>query len=232
VTAYTFRLTGGPDNVSITRTTDPAAGTGGEELDFGLVKPGSYTLCELAVPAGTHSTLADLPGATTDATTGNVCVPITLTAGEVEVINVDNTTPGGDQRTIGYWKNWNSCHGQSWVDRAQRTGNHLLDEFLPQSLGGYLVDSCAEAVAVLGSASGKYAENQLAAQLLAAKANVAAGASTCSSVTTAIAYADALLTKVGYDGPPSAIVGRDHPKRAKFLATKTTLDNYNNGLIC
>lgn len=232
--AYSFRLTGGPDNVSITRTTDPAAGSGGEELDFGLVKPGSYTLCELAVPAGTSSTLASLPGATTNPTTGDVCAPITLAAGEVRTISVDNSMPGGGQRTIGYWKNWNSCNakGGDWTARSIRTGNHLLDEFLAQVLGTYSVDTCPKAVNVLSAASGKYAENALAAQLLAAKLNVAAGASTCATVANAITHADALLTGIGYAGPPSSKVGSNHPQRADFLATMTTLDDYNNGLIC
>lgn len=232
--AYTFRLTGGPDNVNITRATDPAPGTGGETLDFGFVRPGSYTLCELAVPAGTTSTLASLPGATTNSTTGDVCAPITLTAGEVREIAVDNTMPGGGQRTIGYWKNWNTCNskGGDWQAKADRSGNHLLDEFLPKSLGDYIVDSCGEAVAVLNAASGKYAENQLAAQLLAAKLNVAAGASTCSSVTTAITQADALLVAVGYNGPPSSLVGQKSPHRATALSLAGTLDNYNNGLVC
>lgn len=231
---YTFRLTGGPDNVTLTRATDPAAGTGGETLDFGFVKPGSYTLCELAVPAGTTSTLATLPGASTDPTTGDICAPITLTAGEVREIAVDNTMPGGGQRTIGYWKNWNTCNqkGGDWQTKADRSGNHLLDAFLPKSLGNLAVTTCEEAIAILGSASGKFAENQLAAQLLAAKLNVAAGASTCSAVTTAITQADALLVTVGYAGPPSSLIGPKGAHRAVALSLASTLDNYNNGLVC
>jgi hypothetical protein len=228
--AYTFRLTGGPDSVNITRTT---SSTNGGNLDFGLLKPGSYTLCELAVPAGTHSTLQD-QGGTVNATTGDVCLTFTLTAGETRAFTVDNHRPGGGQRTIGYWKNWSSCSttGNNRVAMAAKTGNHLMDEFLPQSLGNYVVNTCAKGLAVLQAASGKYAENQLAAQLLAAKLNVAAGASTCQSVSNAIAHADALLVQIGYTGPPSAKVGSGSSLRADVLATASTLDRYNNGLIC
>lgn len=225
---YTFRLTGGPDSVSITRTTNS---TNSGSLDFGLVRPGTYTLCELAVPAGTHSTLEDL-GGTVNATTGDVCLTFTLAAGETRAFTIDNQAPGGGQRTIGYWKNWASCAGSNRVALSAKTGNHLMDEFLPQSLGNYVVDTCAKGVAVLKAASAKYAENQLAAQLLAAKLNIAAGASTCSSVNTAIAHADSILVSIGYTGPPSAKLGAASATRTDALNTARTLDRYNNGLIC
>jgi hypothetical protein len=228
--AYTFTLTGGPDNVNLSRTT--SAGNAGA-LDFGLLKTGSYTLCELAVPAGTHSTLQD-QGGTVNATTGDVCLTFTLTAGETRAFTIDNSHPLGGQRTIGYWKNWNSCSttGNNRVAMAAKTGNHLMDEFLPQSLGGFVVDTCAKGVAVLQAASGKYAENQLAAQLLAAELNVAAGASSCATVTTAITQANALLVTIGYTGPPSAKIGSNSQYRSQALALASTLDRYNNGLIC
>jgi hypothetical protein len=228
--AYTFQLTGGPDAVNLSRTTN---GTNLGSLDFGLLRPGTYTLCELAVPAGTHSTLEDL-GGVLDATTGNVCLTFTLAAGEIRGFSIDNNHPGGGQRTIGYWKNWASCSGtgNNRVAMAAKTGNHLLDEFLPQTLGAYNVDTCARGVAVLGSASAKYAENQLAAQLLAAKLNVAAGASHCLTVDSAIAAGDQLLVLIGYTGPGSKTVGLAHPLRAVTLAVASFLDQYNNGLVC
>jgi hypothetical protein len=227
---YTFRLTGGPDAVSITRSTS-VANQG--QLDFGLLKPGTYTLCELAVPAGTHSTLQD-QGGTVNPTTGDICLTFTLAAGATRAFTIDNSFPLGGQRTIGYWRNWSSCSGtgNDRVAMAARTGNHLMDEFLPQTLGNYVVDTCAKGLAVLSATSGKYAENQLAAQLLGAKLNIAAGASTCTSVNNAIAHADALLIQIGYAGPPSSKVGSSSPLRADFLATASTLDRYNNGLIC
>jgi hypothetical protein len=228
--AYTFRLTGGPDAVSISRTTSSA---NGGNLDFGTLKPGTYTLCELAVPAGTHSSLED-QGGTANATTGDVCLTFTLAAAETRAFSVNNTLPHGDTRTIGYWKNWNSCSGTGTnrVAMAKKTGNHLLDEFLPKTLGSYTVDTCAKALAVLKAASGKYAENQLAAQLLAAKLNVAAGASTCSAVLSAIHTGDSILSQIGYAGPPSSKLGSASSLRTSALSTAATLDRYNNGLLC
>ena len=69
-------------------------------------------------------------------------------------------------------------------------------------------------------------------QLLGAKLNVAAGAKTCSAVTSAISTADNLLVQIGYAGPPSSIVGKNHPLRSQFLSTHSILDQYNNGLLC
>jgi hypothetical protein len=230
---YTFRLTGGPDNVSITRTTD---GTNLGNLDFGLVKPGNYTLCELAVAAGTHSTLEDL-GGTVNATTGDICLDITLAAAEVRNFTIDNTLPGGGQRTIGYWKNWNTCsHDGAFVARADKTGNHLADEFLPQTLGTYVVSTCEQAVAILSKTpfgATKNAANNaaynLASQLLAAELNVAAGAATCGIGTT-ITQANALLTTIGFDGVNIPTLTAAQKQEALTLAS--ILDQYNNGDLC
>jgi hypothetical protein len=229
--AYTFRLTGGPDAVSLPLTTN---GTNLGSLDFGLLKPGSYTLCELAVPAGTASTLETAYGGTVNTTTGDICVTFTLAAGETKAFTVDNSYPGGGQRTIGYWKNWNTYKlGSAGWTKAARTGNHLMDEFLPQPLGSYYTVSTAQqGVAVLSNPSAKYAENQLAAQLLAAELNKAAGASICASVNTAITTGNSLLTQIHYDGPPNYVVGPSHPLRGQFLTTAKLLNDYNNGLVC
>ena len=79
--AWTFRLTGGPDNVDITRST-----ADGNPLDFGSLAPGEYTLCETGLPDGWFSSL----GVAAD---GTVCTQIALTAGENGEVAVDNTTP-------------------------------------------------------------------------------------------------------------------------------------------
>ena len=54
----------------------------------GLLKPGNYTLCELAVPAGTHSTLED-QGGVLDPNTGDICLQFTLAAGEEKSFTID-----------------------------------------------------------------------------------------------------------------------------------------------
>ena len=53
---WTFQLTGGPDNVNITKNTGDA-----NPLTFGNLKPGDYTLCERGIPAGWHSSLEEAP---------------------------------------------------------------------------------------------------------------------------------------------------------------------------
>ena len=77
---WTFTLSGGPDQVEITRT------TGDTPMDFGSLAPGGYTLCEVDLPDGWHSSL----GAATD---GKVCTQLELAAGESGEFAVDNTTP-------------------------------------------------------------------------------------------------------------------------------------------
>ena len=70
----------------------------------------------------------------------------------------------------------------------------------------------------------------MAAQLLAAKLNVTAGAGTCSAATTAIADGQALLVAIAFDGLTHARMTSAQTTQANTLAT--TLDRYNNGLLC
>jgi hypothetical protein len=51
-------------------------------------------------------------------------------------------------------------------------------------------------------------------------------------VSNAISHGDALLTQINYVGPPSQLVGSGNSLRSDVLATASTLDRYNNGLIC
>ena len=225
---YTFTLTGGPDGVNKTVSTTPGSTA---PLDFGLLKPGTYTLCETGVSAGTKSSLESLPGATVDATLGNVCAPITLTAGNDLTLNIDNAIGEGGRRTIGYWKNWNTCTSNAGqLANAAKTGKKVLDNVLPLTLGSYTVGDCKTGVAILSNASAKYAENALAAQLLAAEANVAVGGAP-ADVQLAIQQANDLLKTVGYKGSPSSIIGSTNRYRAEAVRLATILDQYNNGLL-
>jgi hypothetical protein len=164
------------------------------------------------------------------------------------VFNVNNVPPpDGDARTIGFWKNWTSCDGK---------GNQapVLDETLQAAggriqLGDFAVSIdyvCQVAVDVLDKrdiddpalvADGKKkagdAAYGLAAQLLAAKLNVAATAGTCTALIDAIADADALLAAEGFDGTGNYLKGGNN---AALSATATelasVLDDYNNNLLC
>jgi hypothetical protein len=245
VTIYDFELTGGPDSVHIDKSTPPAT------LDFGVLPPGTYTLCELHVPAGTHSTLedvvigGDILSKSINTTTGDVCVTFTLQAGAAKVFNIDNSRPGGGQRTIGYWKNWNSCsHDGAFVDRAAKTGNHLADEFVnlthPLNIGILQVDTCPEIVAILNKSdlsskkSASDAAYNLAAQLLGADLNVLAGAGTCPAATNAISQAQSLLAAANFNGTGQYWKGGKNAAadRATALSLANTLDQYNNGKLC
>ena len=67
-------------------------------LDFGDLKPGTYTLCEVDMPIDWFSSLEDDPyngDRTEDAEAGTatVCIEIELEPGEAESIAVDNTRP-------------------------------------------------------------------------------------------------------------------------------------------
>lgn len=227
---YTFTLTGGPDAVTKTVQTTPGSTA---PLDFGLVKPGSYTVCEQAVAAGTTPVVlaGGITLTLTDATLGTYCGAVTLTAGQDLALAIDNHVGEGGRRTIGYWKNWSTCSGTAGqLANAAKTGKKLLDDVLPITLGSYVVRDCKTGVAVLTNSSTKYAENGLAAQLLAAQANVSvAGAP--QSVLNAIAQANALLTKIGYQGSPSSIIGANSPDRAEAVRLATLLDQFNNGLL-
>ena len=70
----------------------------------------------------------------------------------------------------------------------------------------------------------------LAAQQLAAALNVKAGALTCPNVIDAIEDAQALLAAVHFDGITHDRLSAAKTTQANSLAT--TLDRYNNNLLC
>ena len=126
------------------------------------------------------------------------------------------TTSTSSPLTIGYWKNHTSA----------------MSPLLPQALGNYTVATTAEGVAVLSNPSAQYAENQLAAQLLAAELNLGNNAPSCPALSTAIADANALLATIGYNGPPSSVIGSASPYRTRAINDATALADYNQGSLC
>jgi hypothetical protein len=151
-------------------------------------------------------------------------------AGATEVFKIDNRTPpGGDQRTIGYWKNWNSCTGGGQLDNALAAGDYdarlaagkaLLNDALqvPMEVGLLTLiadpdpmvcnDDTQTAVYLLDKrdVSGRHkkmagdAAYGLAAQYVGAKANYAVNAGQCAEATAAINQAQELLFGIGFDG--------------------------------
>jgi hypothetical protein len=166
-------------------------------LDFGnqnLDRLQTYTLCEHEVNAGWTSfwqvdrnndgaidetdaiLIPTNPNKTDDppADLGNRCVNFgagtaidLLSDGGNLLFMVNNTYPGGDPRSSGYWKNWNRCTGGGQAATADANGGYmegfwLLDDVLNPSVGGgvtwddieedgftFPIEQCAVAVDLL-----------------------------------------------------------------------------------
>jgi uncharacterized repeat protein (TIGR01451 family) len=80
--SWDFRLTG-PG--AFTQTLTVSAQT--PSITFDAVPPGTYTLCELNVPAGWFSDIGAVDG------NGNACEDVVLAAGDTQSITVDNVHP-------------------------------------------------------------------------------------------------------------------------------------------
>jgi hypothetical protein len=139
----------------------------------------------------------------------------------VLVFQVNNTFPGGDPRTPGYWKNWNTCSGGNQQHAATKNANDvngdgqitgidrvnsgwaLLDDILNDpgiSWCDFTIETCEDGISILdqrdlntGRKKSSDAAYTLAMHLLAAQLNQAAGAETCEEVEQAIVDAVALL---------------------------------------
>jgi hypothetical protein len=106
-------------------------------------------------------------------------------------------------------------------------------QYLPKSLGNYSVDTVAKAAAVFvanncsnASTSSQNAIGCLAAQLLAAKLNIANFADgSCISAT--IASADAFLVSKNYAGPAVSYT-LTSAQRATAVSLANSLNTFNN----
>lgn len=183
-----------------------------------------------------------------------ICVDFTVQPGEIKTFTVDNTPPpGGRALTIGFWKNHGSCAGPLNKTNALALDETLYD-YLPLGIltGSKIVSlvtaapgfgfygqnatstaDCAHAVQLLDKrdfGGKKQASDPLynmAAQLVAAQLNLAAGAYTCPAVALAVAQANNLLGKYNFTGfGYTKPLSKPDATLANTLATK--LDNYNN----
>ena len=126
-------------------------------------------------------------------------------------------TAPGKTLTPGYWKTHLSYTG------AHPTAPYT-HEFLPKSLGSYVVSTTAKAFAVLQDLACKTTGiNCLAGQLLAAELNIAAFGPATPGITAIVAQANVLLTTVGYGGPGTYTT--TYAATAKALAAE--LSTYN-----
>ena len=244
--SFTFQLRSGASSTqagSILETgTADAANLGAINFSTKLVPGTTYALCELVMP-GWMTTLGPPFYVVYNPSGDNsvVCTDFTVSAGETKTFSINNTPPpGGLARTIGFWKNWASCSGSN--------GNQepVLDETLAASepagisIGDLVLHTgdCVSAVKILDkrqtcSPYKKMSSDpawNLAAQLLAAKLNVVAGAGVCPAAVTAINDAQALLDLVNFNGCKHDNMTTAQKNQANALAA--TLDAYNNNTLC
>jgi hypothetical protein len=243
--SFTFQLRSGASTTSagtlVAQQTATAANGGVFTFGAKLVAGGTYQLCEVVMP-GWRTTLAPAPFVLYDPSGDNstLCANFSVSPGETKSIAVDNRPPpGGLARTIGFWKNWASC--------ASSSGNQkpVLDQTLaaadpagiPIGMLTLHAGDCLKAVRLLNKSTidtGKKMSSDpafnLAAQLLAAKLNIKAGALTCPSATSAISDAQALLVAVHFTGINHDKLSQVQTTQANSLAT--TLDHFNNNLLC
>jgi hypothetical protein len=228
--------------------------------------PGAYQLCETGMPAGWSN---NFDGFTPDganpegADNSTECIDVTLAAGGAYTTAtlpglggltfIDNTPPpGGDNRTIGYWRNHASCSksGGRQYDRLVGQGDEdkTLDYYLsgaPSSalypLGDITSLTCQEAVNLVskrdkttGQIRANDAAYALASQLIAAKINTAInGAPSC--VQSYLAAAQTLLgasapNGIDFTGTGSYLTASSGLSvlRNKALAYADVLDRFNN----
>jgi hypothetical protein len=216
------------------------------------LSPNTYRVCELnlavdwAATATVDGNSATLINPDFPQDLGNRCVDVPLTYGDDKTVVWTNTPPpaGGDARTIGYWKNWSSCaqsNGKQF-DKATAPGGAglgaTLDGNLPQTIGDLLVNTCPLGVSILSKQDVVTGKNKasdaaygLAAQLLAAKLNVTAGADVCPAATNAINGGQALLDAINFTGTGNYLKAPS-ANRTAALGFAATLDSYNNNTLC
>jgi uncharacterized repeat protein (TIGR01451 family) len=197
-----------------------------------LLQPKTYTICEVLLPVGWSSsafwsTTATLDGASVSPyipnaapypdgqDLGNRCVDVTVNYGDHKTLAWTNRPPpGGDLRTIGYWKNWSSCSNSSGGQYQKAVSRNqlyaTLDGNLPQTIGLLTLTAdrtgCLNAVNILSKQDLKGAKMasdpayNLAAQALAAMLNKQATSKVCPVGWPRLDAAQNLLVTIKFNG--------------------------------
>jgi hypothetical protein len=244
---FVFTLRTGASSSSkgtIVSTGTATAGNGGTFTFVPKVVAGTYQLCEAVQPGFDSSLLSDpnhfiLDQITSEDDNEWVCIPVTVTSGVKTTVTVNNTRPpGGMAKTIGFWKTHATCAGNN--ANSARPNATKLDETLA-SLGSVTVgildvNTCQEAVSILNKStlSGKKqasnAAYNFAAQYLAYKLNLEAGADDCAAAALAASQGQTLLVAYGFDGV------KINPKPSKSVSAllnsyEQILDDFNNNTL-
>lgn len=210
-------------DASATATTD----ANGFYSFTGLAK-GNYTVTVGAGPAGFTASPANQ--GLNDAIDSDGLAPVAVNLPTNSTVDLTYDfgfappPPAGCTLTIGYWKT-----------HAGFTGNNAdaVTQYLPIWLGtaggaaSTQVTTATQAVSILSMSGG--ASNgivKLKAQLLGAKLNIAAGASS-AAVSATIAAADAFLAT----NAASSWSSLPNQTKAQVNSWMTALDNYNNGRV-
>ena len=206
--------------------------------------PGVYQICELAPGPGWTMSITSLSGAfePNGGTSGYFCAPITVTAGQTTTVTLDNTPPpGGVALTIGYWKT-HSCQAPgNQADVLDQTLALFPVATLQTQPGFYVgtlyVDTCNEAVSLLSKTPIDGTKNSasdpafnFAAQYVAYKLNIMAGAYDSAAADAAAADGQSILVAIGFDGTATHLALTAAQKTA-ILADAGVLDQYNNNLL-
>jgi hypothetical protein len=268
---WSFALYLGPDGFGGKQVGETSSTLGDEDgvLEFGnpaLSPEKTYTICELGIAAGWSSKWWLMPDTgllpynpdednVPPEDLGNRCVDfgagttIPISVGETIHFKVDNSYPGGDPRTPGYWKNWNRCTGGGQAATADANGGWeegfwLLEDVLDPDIGGGIswaditIDNCLDAVNILDKRTleGKKVASDpfhnLATHLLAAQLNFGAGACTTPEVLAKALEAEILLDKVNFNGLTYIKPDKKSSDIALANSLATYLDDYNNGMYC
>ncbi len=217
------------------------AGSGAVSFSSHLYTTDTYTICEPLGPGWSTTWMLDGNTITPviDTTNSTACYSFKPAGGTTLSFSVDNRPPpGGGQRTIGYWKNWNSCTNFKPYPTAHDKGFTTLDDVLPITVDNVLtLNTCSAAVSLLSKRDICSGVNRasdpaygLAAQLVGAIANVKAGATDCGgTIEGVITQAQNLLSKYGFLGCGSYKNSMTAADKALALSLATMLDTYNNG---
>ena len=230
------------------------AANGGNVAIASLQPNASYQFCETNLLPGWTTSLSQVPGSFVPNSAGGnpdngvVCIHFTFDPEAPPIFEVNNSTPvGGPARTIGYWKNWSSCS----KGKQDPILDYVLSRFglapalppdpLPNPLpaittgvtfGSLHINTCSEAVNIMdksttgGVKKASHPAYNMAAQLLAAKLNIQAGADP-RCIPAYILEAEQLLVATSFTGTGSPTYTASQGARMNVLATY--LDGYNNG---
>jgi hypothetical protein len=214
--------------------------------DLLLTPNDTYQLCEFIAPGWENplGTTSFVPGLAADSEIDNAwqCISFVPAAGQAVVFILDNISPpGGEAKTIGYWKNWNNC-SRSRGDQMDSLGAALAGAGGSIPIGDLHVNACAIAVDILSKrevkelyvvGDGRLKANSpafnLAAQLLAYNLNIAADAYHCGIAAEAYAIAQQRLAALAFNGDTHRTIGKQMATELNRLAN--TLDLYNNNTL-